>query len=824
MLRCVFVALVAVLPSVGPAGLDAQTPQELMMQAQSMSPQEVMRLLQQSGMTPDQVRQRLLEMGLDPTMADPYLEQLGRTGSSGLPEARGEFASGLRRMGLYGQRSEGDTLPDDPIGDEIDPDDPFLRVAPEVLEREPERPDSLQVFGRHVFRRNTTQFDALRAGPVPSDYRLGPGDEVYLILTGDVELAHTLRVSREGALVIPDVGTVFANGLTMAQLEDRLHQRVGQVYSGLSRGPDATTHLYVSIGRLRMNQVFVVGEVERPGAVEVPAAATALTALYRSGGPTESGSFRRVQVRRGGQTVAEIDLYEYLLRGSIDADVRLEQGDVVFVPVAQARVRVAGEARRPMFYEPLPNDGLVDVIGYAGGPEAEADLRRVQIDRILPPGEREAGRERVIDRVDVVAAVRGEERVPVLDGDVIRLFPIGVERRDRVVLDGFVHRPGEYELRPGMTVWDAIQQAGGLRPEAFETVAHVSRLNPADSTYRLLRVSLERGVGGQPMDDLPLEDQDHIEVFGRSVLTTPRTVRIIGAVKEPGEYEYRDDMSVEDLILAAGGFREGAQGLEAEVSRMEPRVARSDTVASSFRVALDGSLPWNLGGRVGRSTDDGLPMGSQVELVEGDQVFVRQLPGYVEPTAVEVTGELNAPGSYAFTVREERLSSFVRRSGGLTDDAYADGARLLRDSTLVAIDLERALREPGSQYDVVLRPDDRLEVPRYDPTVLVQGAVAFESRIVFEEGLDLEDYLNRAGGTLPEADESRISVRYESGERATTRKTLWVKSYPEIGPGSTIIVPAKPGGAGTNWTQIITTTVTLMSATATLILAIANLP
>ena len=807
-----------------PIAIQGQTPQELMTRAQSMSPQEVMRLLQMSGMTPEQVRQRLRDMGLDPSIADPYLARLGTAGGSGLPEAQGEFAEGLRRMGLYGEqeRSPGlDSLPVDTLTGAFGPQDPFLRVAPYVLfGMEEEKPDSLQVFGREVFRRNTSQFDALQSGPVPPDYRLGPGDEVYLILTGDVELAHTLRVSREGALIIPDVGQVLVNGLTMDGLEDRLRARLRQVYSGVGEG---TTQVQVSMGRLRTNQVFVVGEVERPGTYDVSATATALTALYRAGGPRETGSFRTVLVRRGGAVVAEIDLYDYLLGGDVQDDVRLQQGDVVFVPVAGAQVRVAGEARRPMFYEALPTEGLVEVLSYAGGPEPEADLRRVQIDRILPAGEREAGRERVINRVDVVAAVRNDDEVPVLPGDVIRLFPIGVERRDRVVLEGFVQRPGEYELRPGMTVWDAVRQAGGLRPDAFENVAHVSRLNPADSTYRLLRVSLERGAGGAPVDDLPLEDQDRIEIFGRSVLATPRSVRIVGAVKEPGVFPYRDDMTVEDLILAAGGFREGAQGLEAEVSRIEPRISRSDTVASSFRVSLDGTLPWSLEGRVGRPPENGLPPGAEVELVEGDQVFIRQLPGFVEPTAVEVSGEVSAPGSYAFTVREERLSSFVRRAGGLTEDAYADGARLLRDETLVAIDLERALEEPGSQYDVVLRPDDRLEVPQFEPTVLVEGAVAFESRIVYEEGLDLEDYLGRAGGALPEADMSRISVRYASGERATTKKRLWFNSYPDVGPGSTIIVPTEAPGEGTNWGMVLTTTVSVMSATATLILAIANL-
>lgn len=807
------------------AGQDPVQQEILRRTGQNLSQEEIIARLRDSGMTREQVKQRLREMGMNPAMADPYFDRLEGRAEGRVEGDQSDFASALRRMGLLSPLAARDTLTGDSlmVGDSLAADSTRLRRDRLGLFGD-EKPDSLKVFGMEVFARNTSEFEPMRTGPVPPDYRLGPGDELMLLLTGDVELAYNLQVSREGSVVIPDVGNVFVNGLTLAQLESRLYDRLGRVYSGVRRGADATTHFQVSMGRLRVNQVFVVGEVRFPGAYEVSSVATALTALYRAGGPRETGSFRRVQIRRGGRTVAEVDLYDYLLAGDVSRDVRLEQGDIVFVPIVDAQVRVGGRVKRPRFYQTLPDEGVIDALGFAGGPAPEADLRRVQVDRILPPLERVPGRDRVVSRVDVVEAVRSDADVPLSDGDVVRVFPIGEERRDMIVLDGFVQRPGEYELRPQMTVWDAIQQAGGLRPEAFAPLAHVSRLNPADSTYRLLRVSLERTATGQPVSDLPLADQDSVMVFGNSSLVTPRNVRILGAVKEPEEYTFKEGMTVEDLILAAGGFEEGAHGLQAEISRVRPGISRSDTVATSFHVTLDGSIPWSLQNRVGRPVDNGRdsPRAADVELMEGDQVFIRRLPGFVEPTSVEISGEVMAPGSYAFTVREERLSSFIRRTGGLTDDAYAQGTRLIRDSTLVAMNLERALTRPGSTDDPILRDGDILEVPRYDGTVLIRGAVAFESRVIYREDMDLSDYLSRAGGTLPEADKSRISVQYENGERVTTKKTLWIERYPEVGPGSTIFVPFEPEGEGTNWGQIISTTVGVMSATATLILALAR--
>jgi polysaccharide export outer membrane protein len=834
------------------AAAAAQTPspsqaQQLIEQrtGQQVSQEQILEQLQSSGLSRSQVRNRLLGMGLDPSLADPYFDRLEGRSTGQLPNPDETFVGALSRMGLLestaiggggvggaGVGALGRTVADSlGLAGALGP-------RPDSLSAEGELP----IFGKATFARRTSQFRPLLTGPAPPDYTLGPGDEISLVLTGDVALAYLLPVSREGTIVIPDVGQVIVNGLNLAQLEDRLYDRLGAVYSGVRRGADATTRFQLSLGRLRTNEVFVIGEVEYPGSYEVPGLSTALGALYQAGGPTEEGSFRRVQVRRGGTVVGEVDLYDYLLTGDASADLRLENGDVVFVPLAGPRVRVEGEVPRNAIYEVAEDETLEDVLGFAGRGSPNADLARIRIDRILPVPERTEGRERVLLDVDLPDVSASNGVIPLRDGDEIRVPPIGEEQRDRVVLTGAVFNPGPFELASGMTVWDLIRRGGGLRPEAFQPVAHITRLNPVDSTYVLRRISLRRTPDGRPVEDLRLEDQDSVRVFAQSTLITPRSVRVEGEVKEPGEFVLADGMTVEDLILAAGGFTERAQGLSVEVARLEPGLVRQNQVARVYAVSMEGTLPWSVlgrtfddvaaaGGGVGGTSDDGsgnadpgeptLGNASEVTLMEGDRVIVRPLPGYVEEATVEVTGQVQYPGAYALLQREERVSDLVQRAGGFTPDAYVDGAHLVRDSTLVGIDLAEIVEDPGSDADVVLRPNDVLNVPLYDGTVLVRGAVASESRVIYDSSLGFDDYVERAGGALAEADLDRANVLYANGERAVVHSVLWFfTDHPDVGPGSTITVPYAREGQPTDWSAIVTQGLGILGSVITIAVAL----
>ena len=783
-----------------------------------VSETQILDRLRESGMSRDEVRNALAQRGYDPGLADSYFDRMeGRDGA--VLGGQGDFARALTEIGLMDPATTGALSPGPGAlpGRFFQPD-PFSR--PDTLPLE-----SLRVFGLDVFSRLGSQFNPVVTGPVDAGYRVGPGDQLLLFLTGDVEAAYNLSVVGEGYVIIPDVGQVFVSGLTMEDLRNRLFEGLGRVYSGVRRDASATTFFDISLGRLRSNQVFVIGDVERPGAYQVSAAATVFDALHRAGGPSELGSFRTVLVRRGGEVAAQVDLYDYLIRGDASRDVRLDQGDIVFVPRAGEQVMVQGSVRRPATYEIGPGEGLREALSFAGGLGADAHVQRVQIDRVLPAEERIPGVDRVFLDVDLTElADREAERVPLRDGDEVRVFATLSERRNRVALAGSVFRPGLYEYRPGMTLWDLIERADGLAENAFRSVVHIIRPVQDTGAERLLRVSLLTDSQGNHVEDVPLQDRDSVIVFGMDSLLVDEYVTVEGYVKQPGRVRLAAGMTPEDLILAAGGFDEAANTFEAEVVRLNPTVTRGDTVAFRVSVSLEGLVPDPTSLTASGSGYTGEPMPANTFLLRHeDRVFVRRLSGFVGPQTVVASGEVRFPGPHAIQRRDERLSDLLRRAGGVTEEAYVSGSRLMRDSVLVGIDLVAALQNPGSQDDVILEPGDELVVPAFDATVLVQGEVAFESRVIYRRGRSLTDYLGEAGGSLPEADIGRISVAYANGQRATMGRILFWRNYPDVEPGSTIYVPANAEVGPTDWGSIITRSVSVVSGLATLLLAIRGL-
>jgi polysaccharide biosynthesis/export protein len=767
---------------------------------------EVLRQLRASGMTRGQVQIRLQQMGHDPRLADEYFDAMerGATLDPTRPPSE-DLVGALGRMGVQLR-----TIPDS-LALRLD------SLYADSLFRAAERS---RIFGKTLFARATAQFEPVLTGPVSRDYQLGPGDEVWLILTGDVERSYPLSVTREGFLIIPQVGQVPVNGLTLDQLEDRLYTYLGRAYSGVRRGAEATTHFQVSLGQLRTSHVFVVGEVERPSGYHVSPAARVFNALYHAGGPNETGSFRRIMVRRNGRTVAEVDLYPYRLAGEDAHDVRLQQGDMVFVPVAGPRVTVEGAARRDGIFELKPGEGLRELLAFAGGVRPEAVLQRVQIDRILPHWEREAGRDRALVDVDVTALLSQEGSFFALeDGDIVTLFSVSEERRNRVAVTGGVRRPGQYEYQPGMTLADLIVRADGLDEGAYTHRALVYRLQQ-DRTRRMLRASLD----GPDAARLALADRDSVVVLREDSLRLPSTVVIQGYVREPGEYPLAHDMSLRDLVLAAGGFAEGANVETAEVARSLDPMTRSDRTAEVVEVplALDG------GGNPssGNASFDGVPRwrpeAEEFVLLRGDRVYVRRAPGYEEARMVAVTGQVLRPGEYELGTRQSRISDVIARAGGLTSEAYPQGFAIYRDGMVVAGDLTSALRNPASRGNILLQPGDSLHVPRYDATVNVTGAVLLEAKVLYDGRRSLLDYIERAGGFADNANQRRVVVTYANGERQVTSRTFGFRRMPRVEPGSTIFVPALTPSEmqGINWGQVITSTTAIMTAFATLYIAI----
>lgn len=820
MMKVAFGALIAVVlmtqtaSAQQPTQVDTAVARRLAEQrlGRGVSQAEIMERLRQSGLTRAQARARLQQAGYDPGLADQYFNAL-ESGAVPMGDVDESF---IEALGAIGVSTQGLTL----LPDTLPPGVLDSLLLADSLTAEELAEDSAiaesDVFGMELFRRTRTDLRPLQFGPVGPSYRIGPGDQLYLALTGDVEQAYVIEVTREGSIFIPDAGQISVNGLTLAQLEDVLYQRLGRVYSGISRSPNATTRFSVSLGRLRANQVFITGDVRRPGSYDVSSVATAFNALYLAGGPAETGSFRAIEVLRGGERVGTLDLYRYLVYGDASADIRLENGDRLFVPPALTQVRVEGEVRRPAVYELLPGEGMRELLVFTGGPTANAVLRRIQVDRILPPSQRMPGRTRVLVDIDV-AELEAGANPPLYDGDLVTVFTVDDELRNRMWITGAVRNPGMYEWRAGMTLSGLLERADGVSESAYLDRAHVYRMNWRDGTRSLMRVALEGDSATNPAQVM-LADGDSIVIFDRRELANEQYVAIDGFVKEPGIVPMAAGMTLRDLVLAAGGFTHGAYTLEAEVSRLPNSLQRTDTVAHVFTVPLNApAAASSNGGGVPQSWQ---PLAGEFFLQHGDQVFIRKAPGYEAPRQVVISGEVQLPGRYALESRSERLTDLLRRAGGLTAESYPAGMHVIRRGTVVGADLEDALTRPESRANIALEAGDSIHVPRFDPMVTVRGAVMFDSRLLYRPGANLQYYINQAGGFAHNADEGRTNVTYANGQRETSRNFLLLRSTPDIAPGATIFVPEEPPQEGRTFIDSLGTFLSIATTAATLLLAV----
>jgi protein involved in polysaccharide export with SLBB domain len=708
------------------------------------NPALVREYIRASGLTPDEIRARLQGAGYPATLLDGYL-----------PDSPGEAAApGAREMEALAALGLPFTL-----AQQMLPLDTGLVTRPAAPSR---------VFGVEAFRRTTTQFLPLLAGPVPADYRLGPGDMLVLILTGDVELTHTLPVTREGFVLIPQVGQVHVANLTLDQLRDVLQTRLGRVYSGVRRGAGATTRFDITVANVRANQVYVVGEVVQPGAYQVSGLGTLLTALYAAGGVTELANLRRVELRRSGADPIRFDLYDYLLRGDTRSDVRLETGDVVFVGVHGPRVAVAGAVVREGVYEVTDAETLRDVLGAAGRFAADADLTRVTVHRILPSAERGSpGVARSAIDVELVSGAgsgrpdSGDVMVPPLemrDGDSIVVHALPPVREGLFVgIAGAVRRPGTFPWRRGLTLRELVRLAGGPTVGADLRIGEIARMPrdrqagqladtlqvPLDSSYLADRDTAGR-YSGPPGVDFPLAGSapevellpyDQVLLLTQPEFELQRTVTVTGEVLYPGTYALiRKDEQVTDLLQRAGGLRATAYA-------------------------------------------------------EGARFYRR----------FEYTG----------------LGDTTTRRQAPTDSALVLGP--VGNMDQVNLSLAAALRRPGSPADMVLQPGDSLHVPEYLPTVRVSGAVVAPSSVQFVEGRSAHYYIENAGGFAENADEGRTVVRFANGSARTRGRFLFFASWPEPGPGAEVFVPVKTPKPSGNWLPIMATVASILASTASVV-------
>ena len=687
----------------------------------------------------------------------------------------------------------------------------------------------IQVFGRDIFRNSDLTFEPSMNIATPTDYRLGPGDQVVIEVWGASEANITQKVTPDGYISIPDIGPVAVNGLTVQAASERIRGKLSKIYSGMkTANVDLSTNVKVSLGQIRTIQVNIMGEVARPGTYALSSFSTVFHALYKAGGISELGSLRNIKVVRGGRTVATVDVYDYIINGRSHSDIRLQEGDVILASPYDALVLIQGKIKRPMYYEMKSSESVLTLINYAGGFTNDAYSSAVTV-------ERNNNKEKTICTVDDM----NYGVFKVKDGDIVSIGAILDRYDNRVEIKGAVYRPGFYAMGNDIsTVRDLIQKADGLLDDAFTNRAVLHRENP-DKTLEVISVNT-KGILNGTEPDILLQKNDILFIPSIYDLEAKGTLEIVGEVFSPGVFPYAANTKLEDLIIMAGGLTEAASTVRVDVTRR-----LNDT--KSTKKTKDISKTFSF------SVKDGFVVEGEPGFIlePYDQVFVRRSPGYSQKINVTINGEVEFEGNYALNVRNERLSDVIKQAGGLTEFAYLEGARLERQLTYeeylqakelmamitsnnkvegndsivvpevtrtypVGIDLVEIMKNPHSEIDPVLQDGDVVIIPQLMTTVSVSGSVRKPNTVVYNPTMKLKDYISEAGGYAERARKSGTFILYPNGHIKELGKSASAK---EIIGGSKIIVPQK---AKSQWNigttlSTITTSVSMLAVIASLI-------
>ena len=650
-----------------------------------------------------------------------------------------------------------------------------------------------RVYGRDIFTSRNLTFAPSANLPTPVNYVLGPGDEVIIDIWGTNQATIRQTISPDGTINIPDVGLISLNGMTIRQADSYMKRKLGQIYS--VDGDDAKSEIKLSLGNIRTIQVNMMGEVANPGTYYLSSLSNIYHALHRAGGVSPLGSLREIQLIRKGKVVATVDIYDFIREGRMD-DTILEEGDIINVPAYDILVDIAGNVKRPMSYELKEGETVADLIDYAAGFTGDAYTKNIRMIR------RNGSEYQIftINEPDYAS-------FKLMEGDALTVGAMLDRFENRIEVKGAVYRPGTYELGNEIrTVRQLVEKAEGLKGDAFTNRALITR-EREDLTLEILPVDLGAVMAGTA-PDVALVKNDVLYIPSIHDLKDLGNITVAGEVAKPGTFVYADNTTLEDAIMLAGGLLESASTVKIEVSRRiknPASTAQSDTIGVVYTFAFkDGYV---LDGEAG------------FELEPYDRVYVRRSPGYVPQTSVSISGEVIFPGSYVLTHKEERLSDLVAKAGGLNSWAYVRGARLLRqmneeeaarlaaagevlenisDNMVVSgidrartynvgIELDKALADPGSDADLVLREGDRLIIPEYINTVKISGNVMYPNVVTYDQDMTVRDYVEMAGGYGYRTKKSKSYVIYLNGTVQKARR--WSKGV--IEPGCEIVIPQK---------------------------------
>ncbi|RCH55902.1 capsule biosynthesis protein [Mucilaginibacter hurinus] len=662
-----------------------------------------------------------------------------------------------------------------------------------------------KIFGADLFRSNNNSFEPNLKLATPQNYVLGPDDQVSIQVYGASTVSWNLNVSPEGNISIPGAGLLSVSGKTIEQATAAIKSKLIANNYAIGRG----TNVSVTLGNIRSIKVILVGEVMRPGTYTLPSLATVFNALYVAGGPNDNGTFRQIEVIRNNRIIRKLDVYDFLLKGQQSNNIVLQDQDIIRVATYRTRVEVAGEVKRPALFEVLPGESLQDVITFAGGFSDRAYTARVKVLQVSDQ------QRRLTDVFESDFA----NYIP-LRGDKYVVQRILERFENRVTISGAVFRPGEYELEKGLTLQRLIEKASGLKEDAFTGRGSITRLK-ADNTPEYISFSVQ-DIINKTAPEILLQREDKVVITSIFDLRNKYFVTIKGQVRKPGDFDYADSISVEDLVIKAGGFTEGASAKRVEIARRiqnsNPN-SKNSMISQVFTVNLDPQLKADV----------------NFKLRPYDIVSVYSLPGYETQRTVKVEGEVLYPGYYTIQRKNEKISDVLARAGGLTASADPDGGSLKRtnlfgadkesiidtvelqkerlerltrlsgtykDTTsakdlrikneYVGIDLRGILENPGKDTDLLMEDGDILRIPKQQQVVRVNGEVLYPSAVVYDKSESMRGYVLSAGGYSPDADKRHAYVVYPNGTVKGTKKFLFFNVNPKVKPGSEVNVPKKP--------------------------------
>ena len=660
------------------------------------------------------------------------------------------------------------------------------------------------VFGRNIFNTTNLTFEPGTNLPTPTNYRLGAGDQVTIDIWGTHQASIQQTISPDGAISIDGLGLVFLNGMSVEQATSYLKKELNKIYAGLS-GENPTSQIKVSLGNSRTIQVNVMGEVYQPGTYAISAFSTVFHALYSAGGVSDIGSLRNIQVVRNGKNITKVDVYEFIMHGKTKDDINLQEGDVIIVSPYEALVKIEGNVKRPMKYEMKGDETVATLLKYAGNFASDAYTRSMKLVR-------QNGKEYQIFTVDDM----DYSVFKLKDGDVLTAEAILDRFENKLEIKGAVYRPGIYQFGGDLnTVKQLVEKADGIMADAFlgRAVLHRQR---EDLTREIIQVDLKNILNGTK-PDIALKRNDVLYIPSIHDLQDLGNVEVFGEVARPGKYIFADNMTLEDLIIQAGGLLESASTVKVDVSRRiknNKSTEISATIGEMYSFALkDGFV---IDGEAGFT------------LQPYDQVYVRRSPGYQPQVNVTVEGEILYNGTYSLTSKSERLTDLVKKAGGATPYAYVKGSKLMRKANeeemkrmadvlkimqremgaqtdslkleldsiySVGIDLEKALAKPGSDADIVLREGDQLIIPELTNTVKINGAVMMPNTVSYNARMSVKDYISQAGGYANGARKTKAFIIYMNGQVAEVKGS----GRHQVEPGCEIIVPIKDKTKAEKW-------------------------